>query len=42
MMKMATDVNDDDDKGNNARLMTSDEGNNCNCDDGKDTCVSRQ
>ena len=42
MTTMATDVNDNDDKGNNARLTTSDEGNNRNRDDGKDTCVSRQ
>ena len=37
---MATDVDDDDDEGNDASLTTCDKGDNHNCDDGKDACAS--
>jgi len=41
MSTMATDVNNNDDnKGNNASLTTSNEGDNCNSDNGKDPCAS--
>jgi hypothetical protein len=38
-MLMATDVDGDDVEGNNASLMTWDEGNNRNRDDGEDACA---
>ena len=39
-MTMAMDINgDDDDEGNDASLTTSDKGDNCNRDNGKDTCT---
>jgi len=37
---MATDVDDNDDEGDDASSMTCDEGDNHNRDDGKDACAS--
>jgi len=37
---MATDVDDDDNEGDNISLTTCDEGDNHNRDDGEDACVS--
>jgi hypothetical protein len=37
---MATDVDDKDDEGDDASLTGCDEGDNRNCDDGKDACAS--
>ncbi len=39
-MTMAMDVDDDDDEGDDASLMTCDEGDNHNRDDGEDACAS--
>jgi hypothetical protein len=36
---MATDVDDNNDEGNDASLTTCDEGDNRNCDDGEDACA---
>jgi hypothetical protein len=36
---MATDININDNKGNDSSFMTSDEGDNCNHNDSKDTCA---
>jgi hypothetical protein len=39
MTMMATDININDDKVNDSSFMTSDEGDNCNRNDSKDTCA---
>jgi len=39
MTMMATDININDDEGNNSSFMMSDEGDNCNRNDSKDTCA---
>jgi len=40
VMTMATDVDDDNDKGNDASLTTCDKGDNLNPNNGKDICAS--
>ena len=37
---VATDIDNNDDEGNDASSMTCDKGDNHNRDDGKDTCAS--